>query len=382
MNDQATGRVDPRALLRSVRTVDAARLRDQALGGLGRLAVLAVGAAVGLGAFGVIVVRANDDQGALAFLRGQVRQRPVVAAPQQPPRAAYPVSYFAPRGFFPTSQPTAQPSRRAPTQSLPIAQAPQRAAPIVASYAPFAGFFPTDAARPDARTSDTLRARSAPVVTRRASSDRSSQPISASPNIGGRVTYCVRTCDGFFFPLSTTTGSDKGDEAACNRVCPTAETKLYTGQIGIDMDESRSRQTGRRYAAMPNAFAYRTSFDKACSCNAGGLGLTAGTVAGDRTLKVGDIVMTSKGMRVFIGGQMPYREANFTSIDRAGSFAGQSRDTLRRMEQASLPGRSGVAQQRAPRRDELSDLRRAAASLETPGQAVRYVGPDRTSIAR
>ncbi len=382
MSNLAAGRVDPRALLRSVRAENAGRVRKVALDGLGRMALLAVCAAVGLGAFGVIVVRASDDQGALAFVRGQVRQRP---APEPayvaPPRAAYPVSYYVPRAFLPTTQPTVQQPRRGLPQSLPVAQPPQRTAPIVASYAPFAGFFPTDADKAK-RTSDALRARSAPIAVKRASAARTGTAVSATGG-GGHVTYCVRTCDGFFFPLSNPTGSDKADEAACNRVCPTAETKLYNGQIGVDIDDARSRQTGRRYAAMPQAFAYRSSFNPSCSCNGGRLGLTtAATVAGDRTLKVGDIVMTEKGMRVFIGGQMPYREANFTSIDRAGRFAGQSRDALKRMEQASLPGRSGVAQQRTPRRDELADFRRAAASLETPGRIVRYVGPDRTAIAR
>jgi hypothetical protein len=94
-------------------------------------------------------------------------------------------------------------------------------------------------------------------------------------------------------------------------------------------------------------------------------------------------VMTSKGMRVFIGGQMPYRDANFTTIDRSRRVAGGSREALRKIEQASLPGRSGVAQRSSARKtDEVADLRRAVESLRTPDALVRYVGPDRTAIAR
>jgi hypothetical protein len=87
-------------------------------------------------------------------------------------------------------------------------------------------------------------------------------------------------------------------------------------------------------------------------------------------------------MRVFAGGQMPYRDANFTTIDRSQRFAGASRERLRDMERASLLGRSGVQPRAAQRqRDELRDLRLAVERLQT-GQVVRYVGPDRSAVAR
>jgi Protein of unknown function (DUF2865) len=364
----ASGRVDPRALLRSVRSEDGNRAA-LLQAGVRRSVAVAMASVVGLGAFGTMVVRANDDAGAIAFIRSQVKPRPAPVA-YAPPRAAYPVSYYAPRAFV-------QPAAAAPQRQ---GQAARNGA-IVASYAPFAGFFPSQGG-PASQSAEPLRPRSATVPQRRSADKRAAARNADSGFRGGQITYCVRTCDGFFFPLSASTGSTRGDETACNRLCPTAETKVYVGQVGATIEDARARDNGRRYAAMPNALSYRTSYLPSCSCNAGGLGLTnAASIANDSTLKVGDIVMTQNGMRVFIGGQAPYKDANFTSIDRSRTVAGGSRDTLRSMERASMPGRSGVAG-RPARTDEVADLRRAAQSLQVPGQMVRYVGPDRTSVAR
>jgi hypothetical protein len=370
MGDRTTGRVDPRALMASIRRSDAAPAATQAVRGAKRAAAVGLAAIMGLAAFGTLVVRANDDQGAIAFIQSQVKPRQAARgyAPAAPQRAAYPVSYYAPRAFFPGAPQRAQPAS-APTG---------RNTAIVASYAPFSGFFPSEPADPMRGTS--------PARVRTPSVAKPATPLPAIASAkGGRVTYCVRTCDGYFFPLSNSTGSDKGDELACNSLCPTSETKVYIGQIGTDIDEARARQTGRRYAQMRDAFTYRTSLSASCTCSVSGVGLTnAASVARDGTLRAGDVIMTPKGMRVFVGGQMPYREANFTTIDRSRQIAVGSREALRRLEQASLPGKSGVSARNGQRRgaDEVADLRRATQALQQGTQVVRYVGPDRNAVSR
>lgn len=393
MAGTVSGRVDPRTLLRSIRNGSAENSRATAIRSMGRAGVIGVAAAVSMAAFGTLVVRASDDTGALAFIRSQAKPRAVAVDSAPPLRQAYQTSYFAPRTFFPQVQPA---MRRQRTQAAPPVQ-PQRQAAIVASYAPFIGFLPLDTG-PQARGSRSATARvGAPSVSRPAAIPATSSGNGAR---GNRVSYCVRTCDGFFFPLSAASGSDSADQAACNRLCPTSETRLYVGQIGVEIDDARSRQTGRRYAQMSNAFAYRTSYSRSCSCSASGVGLTnEASVGRDLTLRPGDIVMTAKGMRVFSGGQMPYREANFMTLDRSGRYAGNTRETLQSMENASVPRRTGVARQEAKqefrqekrqetrldsrrRSDELADFRRAAQSLERSTQVVRYVGPNRSMVAR
>ena len=91
---------------------------------------------------------------------------------------------------------------------------------------------------------------------------------------GGRLrTVCVRTCDGGFFPI--TAGASpldfRRDQRACARMCPQAETELYYQAIdSVDNGEMISTVTGRLYAQLPAAFAYRTRDpfkQQACSCN-------------------------------------------------------------------------------------------------------------------
>jgi Protein of unknown function (DUF2865) len=364
MSDHLARRVNPRALLG---VVTPSKTTSQLGGSLSRFGLASLAAVVGLAAFGTMVVRANDDAGVLAFVRTQTRSvAPLQAA--RPAPAAYPVAYYAPRGFFPSA-------RSAPQRN---AVANQPAARVVASYAPFTGFLPTEQL-----FEQNQPRRRAKVAARETASVKLTLPAPTRSEIGtgGRVTYCVRTCDGFYFPIGTGSGSDTADAAACNRLCPTAETKIYTGQIGGDIDVARARDSGKRYTALGQAFSYRKSLDKACSCTANGYGIaTDFSVYRDGSLRVGDIVMTGKGMKVFNGGNFPYREANFTAISRSDRIDTATRESLRKVEQASIPGRSGLSAASRSRSDELRDLAAASRSVVSPTTVVRYVGPDRSTV--
>lgn len=82
-------------------------------------------------------------------------------------------------------------------------------------------------------------------------------------------TLCVRTCDGYFFPVSfsTTTRQFGKDEKACNSLCPGTEMKLYYHRTSTETAEDMiSARNGKRYDKLPNAFAYRTKFNPSCSC--------------------------------------------------------------------------------------------------------------------
>ncbi|OCW57975.1 DUF2865 domain-containing protein [Hoeflea olei] len=92
-------------------------------------------------------------------------------------------------------------------------------------------------------------------------------------NGGGYRTLCVRSCDGFFFPVSSRAmPSDFArDERTCQMMCPGTPTELYfhsaEGQESADMVSARTRQP---YSDMPNAFVYRNAdapMSKACGCN-------------------------------------------------------------------------------------------------------------------
>ena len=66
----------------------------------------------------------------------------------------------------------------------------------------------------------------------------------------GYRTVCVRTCDGYFFPISFSTSQDRfrDDEATCQRMCPASEVALYSHRNpGEDMRQAVSTNAGKLY---------------------------------------------------------------------------------------------------------------------------------------
>ncbi|SHG47154.1 Protein of unknown function [Kaistia soli DSM 19436] len=88
----------------------------------------------------------------------------------------------------------------------------------------------------------------------------------------GRGTYrtlCVRTCDGYYFPISYSTSKANfaADEQACHQLCPGTDVALYAHRNpGQDATRALSTVDQSRYADLPTAFAYRTSFNPSCAC--------------------------------------------------------------------------------------------------------------------
>ncbi len=284
----------------------------------------------------------------LAFIRQQTR--PIAQA-----RPFYPVA-FAPnwgRSAPPRPQSAAIAYAPAMPTSVPIGGQVRLPQPDVRSVQPF---IPSD--RPPTRRSGTAHL---------------SPPAQGK---GTGVAYCVRTCDGFFFPLGVSTGSAAGDEAACANLCPASETRVYTRRIGDDMDVARSRRDGTPYAALPAAFTHRNSYQAGCSCTGKGVGLATGYSARyDQTLRVGDAVMTAKGMVVFNGGaKVPYRDSSFTALNRSDLVDRATRETLRKLEQASLPNASGFAPVPLAARPAPKQLVSASAASDAPAP-IRDVAP-------
>ncbi|MGD9846957.1 MAG: DUF2865 domain-containing protein [Variibacter sp.] len=128
--------------------------------------------------------------------------------------------------------------------------------------------------------------------------DTTEEPNAAEANpvpSGTYRTLCVRTCDGFYFPISYATVPSRfpEDERACQRMCPAAQAVLYTHRNpGENMSQAVSIN-GQHYADLPTAFAYRQALNPACSCKAAGeTWAHALTKNGDETLQRGDIVVT------------------------------------------------------------------------------------------
>lgn len=105
--------------------------------------------------------------------------------------------------------------------------------------------------------------------------------------------FCVRTCDGRYFPISATDGQTKA--ASCNNFCPASETKVFYGST-ID---NATTDGGKQYSALPNAFKYRNELVAGCTCNGKDqIGLAPVKIENDPTLRKGDIVAGADGLMV------------------------------------------------------------------------------------
>lgn len=110
---------------------------------------------------------------------------------------------------------------------------------------------------------------------------------------GGGQAFCVRTCDGRYFPVN---GSDNASRAAsCNSFCPASETKVF---YGSSIDHA-SAENGKAYSELPNAFRYRNELVSGCTCNGKDqIGLAPVKIEDDPTLRKGDIVAGANGLLV------------------------------------------------------------------------------------
>jgi hypothetical protein len=110
---------------------------------------------------------------------------------------------------------------------------------------------------------------------------------------GGGQAYCVRTCDGRYFPISAGDGQSRA--ASCNSFCPASETKIV---YGSSIDHAAT-ENGKPYSELPNAFRYRNELVAGCTCNGKDqLGLAPVRIEDDPTLRKGDIVAGANGLVV------------------------------------------------------------------------------------
>jgi hypothetical protein len=96
--------------------------------------------------------------------------------------------------------------------------------------------------------------------------------VDLGPQSGTYRTVCVRTCDGFYFPISFATVPARfpDDEKTCKNLCPAAEATLFSYRNpGEDMNQAVSIN-GQSYSSSPNAFRYRQEFNPSCACKAAG----------------------------------------------------------------------------------------------------------------
>jgi hypothetical protein len=122
------------------------------------------------------------------------------------------------------------------------------------------------------------------------------QPAPPSrPAASSGPAFCVRSCDGKYFPL---TRGNASPVQTCQAFCPASPTKVFYGGT---IDNATSA-TGERYADSENAFAYRKALRADCTCNGrDAAGLAPVDLTMDASLRAGDVIATTDGLVAYSG---------------------------------------------------------------------------------
>ena len=148
---------------------------------------------------------------------------------------------------------------------------------------------------------------------------------------GSGPAFCVRSCDGKYFPLMRGIASPA---QMCQAFCPATATKVFFGS-SID---GATAQTGERYADSENAFAYRKALRADCTCNGREpVGLAPVDLALDPSLKAGDVIATSDGLVAYTGIRLGNDQtAEFTPVASYPGLTAQVRARLGEMKVAPV----------------------------------------------
>jgi hypothetical protein len=176
------------------------------------------------------------------------------------------------------------------------------------------------------------------------------------PQSGTFRTVCVRTCDGFYFPISfaTVPGRFPDDEKTCKALCPATESSLYSYRNpGEDMSQAVSIN-GQPYSALPNAFHYRQEFNPSCACKAAGQTWSDALKSIDDKATAeqqGDIIVTEESAKKM------------------------SRPLQAKSTPAAKKGATTATAPAAPAPDAAAPAADGTTSAGTPSDKIRTVGP-------
>jgi Protein of unknown function (DUF2865) len=174
--------------------------------------------------------------------------------------------------------------------------------------------------------------------------------ITARPPIaysGGQYTfYCVRLCDGRYFPLH------HNAKPICEALCPATKTEIFSGS---EIAQATSAD-GSPYQKLANAFVYRERIVPGCTCNGHDeLGIASMKIEDDPTLEPEDLIATKNRL-------VPFRtwnkEAKYAPI--------QKNSTPWRKESAPTVTKNNVSITVQPRHK--PSITNAAAPAEIPPQ--------------
>lgn len=151
------------------------------------------------------------------------------------------------------------------------------------------------------------------------------RPVASGP------AFCVRSCDGKYFPLMRGNASPV---QMCQAFCPASPTKVFYGS-NID---SATSMTGERYADSDNAFAYRKALRADCTCNGrDAAGLAPVDLTLDTSLRAGDVIATTGGLVAYSGIKVGNSQSpEFTPVASYPGLTAEARARLGEMKVAPV----------------------------------------------
>jgi hypothetical protein len=179
------------------------------------------------------------------------------------------------------------------------------------------------------------------------------RPVASS---GSGPAFCVRTCDGRYFPLARGNASPA---QMCQAFCPASPTRVFFGGT-ID---GASSSNGERYAESENAFAFRKALRADCTCNGRDpAGLAPVDLSLDTSLRSGDVIATASGLVAYSGVRVGAGQtAEFTPV---ASYPGLTADVRARLgEMKVAPVSAETVAEEAPLAETSRDVTLPATSV-------------------
>ena len=141
------------------------------------------------------------------------------------------------------------------------------------------------------------------------------------------MAFCVRSCDGKYFPLMRGNASPV---AICQSFCPASATKVF---FGSNIDGATS-SGGERYADSENAYGYRKALRADCTCNGRDpAGLAPVDLTLDASLRPGDVIATTSGLVAYSGVRVGNDQtAEFTPVASYPGLTAEVRARLNEMK--------------------------------------------------
>src|SRR6202046_594271 len=148
---------------------------------------------------------------------------------------------------------------------------------------------------------------------------------------GSGPAFCVRSCDGRYFPLARNNATPV---QMCQAFCPASPTKVFYGS-SID---SASSATGERYADSENAYAFRKAWCADGACNGrDSAGLAPVDLTLDSSLRAGDIIATTSGLVAYSGIKVGNNQSpEFTPVASYPGLTAEVRARLGEMKVAPV----------------------------------------------